>query len=169
LLFRDNTTGEIAFSRCRSDRATTLHRLPFILSISKRYLSSSSHLKFRADTVVVLHDQSLTSSSSFFLTNHTATPHTPSEISHQAVRPPAARQRYRPPWTLKLEGEYTQSTVAIMTMNASYASPTADAQVPIYSATFDGLLARFAQGWSIGSVLLTLFLGLVVYDQCTYR
>jgi hypothetical protein len=73
----------------------------------KRYLSPSSHLKFRADTVVVLHDQSLTSSSSFFLTNHTAPPHTPSEISHQAVRPPAARQRYRPlPWTLKLEGEY---------------------------------------------------------------
>lgn len=58
-----------------------------------------------------------------------------------------------------------------MASNASFASPLADAQyVPAAaSAAVGGLLEtviKQTQGLSLLSVLLTAFVGLVVYDQC---
>jgi hypothetical protein len=54
-----------------------------------------------------------------------------------------------------------------MALNASYASPTADAQYALRQVEFSGILSRLTQGWSAWSIALTLFMGLVLYDQCT--
>jgi hypothetical protein len=53
-----------------------------------------------------------------------------------------------------------------MAANVSYASPTADAQYALRYVESSGILNRLTQGWSAWSVVLTLFLGLVLYDQC---
>lgn len=58
-----------------------------------------------------------------------------------------------------------------MASNTSFASPLADAQyAPVQAnAVVGGLLEtviKQTQGLSLLSVLLTAFIGLVVYDQC---
>jgi hypothetical protein len=46
-------------------------------------------------------------------------------------------------------------------------SPLADAQFPVDASVVAGLVSRLTQGMSGWTVALTLFLGLVLYDQCT--
>ena len=53
-----------------------------------------------------------------------------------------------------------------MALNASYASPTADAQYALRYVESSGILNRLTQGWSAWSVVLTVFMGMVLYDQC---
>lgn len=54
-----------------------------------------------------------------------------------------------------------------MATNASYASPTADAQFPLQPLAVAGVLSRLTQNISGWTIALSLFLGLVLYDQCT--
>ena len=53
--------------------------------------------------------------------------------------------------------------------NASYASPLADAKVAqiVGHPQIDGLIAQISQ-LSPWTLVLTILLGLVVYDQCKY-
>ena len=50
-------------------------------------------------------------------------------------------------------------------MNGTFASPTADAKYAVFTSPDEGLLARLYGEVSAWSVVLTLFLMLVVYDQ----
>jgi C-22 sterol desaturase len=56
---------------------------------------------------------------------------------------------------------------AVMAKNASFTSPLADAKLAQFVGhpQIDGLLAR-ASELSAWTVVLTIFLGLVAYDQC---
>jgi hypothetical protein len=45
-------------------------------------------------------------------------------------------------------------------------SPLADAQYPIDASTVAGIVSRLTQGLSGWTIALTIFLGLVLYDQC---
>jgi C-22 sterol desaturase len=53
-----------------------------------------------------------------------------------------------------------------MAVNASLASPSADAKFPIGLADSNGFLSTIANGANAWTVALTLFLVLVAYDQC---
>ena len=50
-------------------------------------------------------------------------------------------------------------------MNGTFASPTADAKYAVFTTQDEGFLARLYGGVGAWSVVLTLFLMLVVYDQ----
>lgn len=57
-----------------------------------------------------------------------------------------------------------------MAVNSSFASPLADAQMPV--RTFGGLdrfVSKALEGVNGWSVALSLLLFLVVYDQCMFR
>lgn len=56
-----------------------------------------------------------------------------------------------------------------MALNASYASPSADAQYPIQNLALSGILSRLGQNINGWTIAFTLFMGLVVYDQCMLR
>jgi len=55
-----------------------------------------------------------------------------------------------------------------MTADASFASPLADAQYPLAPTAIGGLISSLTHGISGWTVALTLFLGLVLYDQYKY-
>ena len=57
-----------------------------------------------------------------------------------------------------------------MAVNGSFASPLADAQMPIQKfAGLDRFASKALAGVNGWSVALSMFLFLVVYDQCMYR
>jgi C-22 sterol desaturase len=51
-------------------------------------------------------------------------------------------------------------------MENATSSPLANAQYPVDTSALAGVVSRLTQGLSGWTVALTLFLGLVVYDQC---
>ena len=54
------------------------------------------------------------------------------------------------------------------TLNASFASPVADAATAKIQMPVEGLLGHLLNGMSAWSILATVFLLLVTYDQCEY-
>lgn len=58
-----------------------------------------------------------------------------------------------------------------MAVNASFVSPTADAQVAHMIQQFDtnGLLSSVFTGFTVWKFALTLLVAAVVYDQCTIK
>lgn len=57
-----------------------------------------------------------------------------------------------------------------MAANYSYASPSADAAAAhlIYNGNISNLIAQYLNGVTAWQVILSLFLGLVLYDQGMY-
>ena len=53
-----------------------------------------------------------------------------------------------------------------MATNVSFASPLADASYPVHRAAASGIIGRVADSLNGWTLLLTMFLGLVIYDQC---
>lgn len=53
-----------------------------------------------------------------------------------------------------------------MATNASFISPLADAKFPAHSDVLGGVLGGIVDSLNGWTVALTLFLGLVLYDQC---
>jgi C-22 sterol desaturase len=49
------------------------------------------------------------------------------------------------------------------------ASPRADAAAHVGAQVVNGVVARIIEGMSVWTVLLTLLLGAVLYDQCEYH
>jgi hypothetical protein len=53
-------------------------------------------------------------------------------------------------------------------VNATLASPRAEAATRVGAQVAGGFVARIIDGMNVWTVLLTLFLGAVVYDQCKF-
>ena len=55
-----------------------------------------------------------------------------------------------------------------MATNASFISPFADAKLPVRSDILGSVLGGIVDSLNGWTVALTLFLGLVLYDQCLF-
>jgi sterol 22-desaturase len=55
-----------------------------------------------------------------------------------------------------------------MAVNGSFFSPLADAQYPIDPSALSGIIGSIVDGLNGWTVAITLFLGLVLYDQCEF-
>jgi hypothetical protein len=59
-------------------------------------------------------------------------------------------------------------TTVVEAVNATLASPRAEAAVHVGAQVASGFVARILDGMNVWTVLLTLFLGAVLYDQCEF-